>query len=206
MDQLLELINQGENSAIEFKSQDVSSDSLAKEFVAFSNSSGGTLLIGILDDGTVGGVDWTFRNWEEWVHNIARDGIIPPINNLAFKSVAIEDKEVIVLEIPKGPHKPYHTHKNQYLIRVGSTNRVASLAELLRLFQQSGMFHFDLTAIPNSDIRDLDSSKIQRYFEKYDIDFNAEENKKLLLINTDSLTESGEMTVAGNLIFGINPQ
>ncbi len=80
------------------------------------------------------------------------------------------------------------------------------LAKTLNVFDQTSMFQFELLAIPKSTIYHLDFSKIQRYFEKYDIDFNAEENKKLLLINTDSLTESGEMTVAGNLIFGINPQ
>lgn len=87
-----------------------------------------------------------------------------------------------------------------------SSDSVASHAELLRLFQQSGMFHFDLTAITKSGLNDLDSSKLQRYFERYDIDFNAEDNKKQLLINTDIITEEGEMTVAGNLLFGINPQ
>jgi ATP-dependent DNA helicase RecG len=81
-----------------------------------------------------------------------------------------------------------------------------SYAELLRLFQQSGMFHFDLTAMAHSALNDLDFSKLQRYFDRYDIDFNAEDNKKQLLINTDIITEEGEMTVAGNLLFGINPQ
>ncbi len=203
---VLELIKQGENSAIEFMNQDVSPDSMANEFVAFSNSLGGNLLIGVEDDGSISGIEKKSRKWEEWVQNIARDSVNPPIADLEVTYVTIDGRDVVNIDIPKGRHKPYQTNKNQYLVRAGSTNRVASNAEMLRLFQQSGMFHFDLTAIPKSRMKDLDFNRIQKYFEQYDIDFGNDDHQQQLLINTDILTEQGEMTVAGNLIFGINPQ
>ena len=55
---ILEIISQGENSSIEFKSGKVRPESVAKEMVAFSNSLGGTLLIGVEDDGIISGISW----------------------------------------------------------------------------------------------------------------------------------------------------
>lgn len=92
------------------------------------------------------------------------------------------------------------------LVRVGSTNRIATQAELMRLFQQSGMFHYDLQGVDKTSIRDLNLAKIDDYFSAYQIDFRTEENPERILLNTDILDESGQVTVAGLLMFGINPQ
>lgn len=45
---LEELISQGENSGIEFKEENVKPEGLAKEMVAFSNTLGGVIIVGIL--------------------------------------------------------------------------------------------------------------------------------------------------------------
>ena len=92
------------------------------------------------------------------------------------------------------------------LVRVGTTNRTASPQELLRLFQQAGVFHFDATGVPNTTITDLNWSKLDSYFDQYNVDFSKESDKERLLVNTDLMTSEGEVTVAGLLVFGINPQ
>ena len=80
------------------------------------------------------------------------------------------------------------------------------LQELLRLFQQSGVFHFDATGVSNTSITDLNWSKLDQYFNLYNVDFSKESDKERLLVNTDLMTPEGEVTIAGLLIFGINPQ
>ena len=92
------------------------------------------------------------------------------------------------------------------LVRVGTTNRTASPQELLRLFQQAGAFHFDATGAPNTTITDLNWAKLDSYFGQYNFDFSKESDKERLLVNTDLMTSEGEVTVAGLLVFGINPQ
>ena len=52
-DYIEELIRQGENTSIEFKRGDVRTENLAKELIAFSNSSGGVVLLGIEDNGEI---------------------------------------------------------------------------------------------------------------------------------------------------------
>ncbi|MFZ4789881.1 MAG: ATP-binding protein [Candidatus Competibacteraceae bacterium] len=102
--------------------------------------------------------------------------------------------------------RPYQTLQNQFLIRVGSTNRTATQGELLRLFQQAGLFHYDATAVQGTSIADLNLAALDRHFSQYGFDLNAEDDKPRILANADVMTENGEATVAGLLLFGINPQ
>ena len=68
---LQSLISQGENQSLEFKSAQVHPNSLAKEMVAFANTTGGAILLGVEDDGSVTGLA-DDKSYEEWVSNIAR--------------------------------------------------------------------------------------------------------------------------------------
>ena len=67
-------------------------------------------------------------------------------------------------------------------------------------------FYFDATGIPKTTINDLNTSKLDKYFEQYGVGFSNESDKERLLINTDLMTSEKEVTVAGLLVFGINPQ
>lgn len=198
------LISQGENNAVEYKSAQVNPDSLARELVAFANTQGGVVLLGVEDSGEITGLP-SGRNHEEWVMNIARENVIPALD-VSVTRLVHEGKTVLLIQIPKGPDKPYQTRKYQFLIRVGSTNRIATQAELMRLFQQSGVFHYDLQGIDGASIRNLDLRKLTDYFLKYEIDFEQEDDQERILINTDILDESGRATIGGLLMFGINPQ
>ena len=53
---LLELISNGENSGVEFKSDDLRPEKIAKEVVAMANLRGGRILLGVEDDGTITGI------------------------------------------------------------------------------------------------------------------------------------------------------
>jgi ATP-dependent DNA helicase RecG len=204
MQNIQSLINQGENNAVEFNSAAVTSDSLAKEIVSFANTLGGSILIGVEDDGTITGIT-NAPQIEEWVANICRNNVVPPLNTTTTIE-KVGHLDILHIQIPKGKDKPYQTNKNQFLIRVGSTNRVASPQELMRLFQQSGVFHFDAIGVPNTQINDLNWSKLDKYFDQYGVDFSNDSDKERLLINTDILTIEKEVTVAGLLVFGTNPQ
>ncbi len=204
--EILQIIQGGENSSVEFKSAEVKGNALAREITAFSNSSGGVILLGVEDDGSITGLA-KGKNYEEWLANICRNNIIPP-TQVEYSEICIEKKKIGLIEVPKGKDKPYQTNDNRFLIRVGSTNRVAAQAELMRLFQQSGAFHYDAIGVERTSIKDLNLTKIDQYFNRYDIDFTAEsESERITLLkNTDILDEDGKTTIAGLLVFGLHPQ
>jgi ATP-dependent DNA helicase RecG len=203
---LFELINQGENSAIEFKRGDVRAESLAREIVAFSNSYGGTILLGVDDDRSLLGVDRD-KNYEEWVANIARNSVVPPVN-ISCQEIILSGKKIILVDVPKGKDRPYQDNTGRFYIRIGSTNRIASLNELMRLFQQSGFYHYDGTELERSSQSSLNQTALDHYFNSYDVSYMEleQEEKISLLKNTDILSENESATIAGLLVFGINPQ
>jgi ATP-dependent DNA helicase RecG len=207
MKTLKELIASGESSHLEFKSEQLKPEDLAKEIVAFLNFQGGKILIGVEDDGKVSGV--TRPDIEEWVMNICRSNIVPPLIPV-YHTLKEDNKFVVVLEIPGGLAKPYHTQKGDYYIRTGSTSRKASREELSRLFQDSGMMHDELTPIPGTDSAGLDEQKLRDYFlnqHPAHVDFSEEESdtKNKILQNQDILSSDGRITVVGMLMFGLQP-
>ncbi|MEI6708286.1 MAG: RNA-binding domain-containing protein [Methylococcales bacterium] len=161
-----ELIHQGENVAVEFKELPVRPEVIAREMVAFANSSGGVILLGVTDQGRLCGVG-AASHLEEWIMNIARTSVIPALT-VSCEIVAVNGVNVCVVGIPKGSDKPYQTG-DKYLIRVGSTNRVASQSELMRLFQCSGMFHYDAVPVASASMNDLNMAALDAFFSSYGI-------------------------------------
>ncbi|MCD4721406.1 MAG: putative DNA binding domain-containing protein [Desulfobacula sp.] len=197
-------IPKSENQYIEFKSERVSAKVFAEEVVAFANAEGGEIWLGVEDDRQITGIS---RSYEEDVMNICRAGVIPPLQP-SYQEVVIEGAKIARIAIAKGVDRPYYTSKNRYFIRVGSTKRIASREGLIRLFQASGLFHYDLVEISGAGISQLDFSAIADYFSRYQISFASEtEDEKIrLLTASDVLGNNGRPTVGGDLVFGINPE
>jgi len=197
-------IPETENQYIEFKTQPVSSRDLAEEIVAFANWEGGEIWLGVEDERRIAGLS---RSYEEDVMNIGRTGVIPPIN-LSYQEYSFGEQRVARIIIPKGVDRPYYTSRNRYYIRVGSTKRIASREELIRLFQASGLFHYDLIELNSSSERELNYSEIADYFTRYQIHFTeeSEPEKRRLIQTSDILGTQGHPTVGGLLIFGIAPE
>ena len=99
-DYIEELIRQGENTSIEFKRGDVRTENLAKELIAFSNSSGGVVLLGIEDNGEIQGLK-NPRNYEEWISNLTHNKVIPPIN-VDYTESVLEGKKLVLFRSRRG--------------------------------------------------------------------------------------------------------
>ncbi len=198
----------GENINIEYKTEQVHPDSLAREMTAFSNTYGGTLYVGIHDDGSIAGLTLE-RKWDEWVANIARNNINPSISpNIEFET--IENKKILKIIVEKGKNKPYQTlNDGKYWIRVASTVRQATQNELSRLFQMAGLVHFDISPVENSSIKDLSVTKLASYLKKaYGLIWENEDTLPLLK-NTSILNElDGDLcaTIGGLLLFSDFPE
>lgn len=207
--ELLEIIANGENSGVEFKRDDLRTQDLAKELVAFSNLEGGIVLLGVEDDGTITGL--TRQDLEAWVMSVCRDKIRPAI--VPFFEVVRGVKgnnDVAIVRVTRGydVHALWHNNTNRYLMRVGTQSREASQEELARLFQQRGSIRAELRPVSGATLANLDRRRLRNYFG--DIrgqDVPADDDEKAwqsLLINTEIMTEEG-VTVGGMLLFGKTP-
>lgn len=207
--ELLEIIRNGESSEVEFKRDVLQNHDLARELVAFSNLSGGMVLLGVEEDGTVSGI--TRPDLEEWVMTACRDKIRPGI--IPFYEVVRDvepGKDVTIVRVTRGydVHSVWHHNRNIYYIRVGTQSREPSPEELGRLFQQRGSFRAELRPVSGAGLADLDLSRLRDYFGRIrQQEVPADEDEaawKSLLVNTEVMTEEG-VTVGGLLLFGQMP-
>lgn len=83
--------------------------------------------------------------------NICRNNCIPSIV-IIYEKVVLEGLNIAIVTIPKGLNKPYYTTDHKYYIRVGTTKRIASRDELLRLFEGNGSIHFDISPVQNTSM------------------------------------------------------
>lgn len=86
-------------------------DSLSKEIVAFLNTNGGRIYIGITDNGKIVGVD-KIDNALKIIADVISDTITPNAKSLIKNHIIIEgNKNVIEIEISKGVKPIYHIKK-----------------------------------------------------------------------------------------------
>ena len=208
VEELRQKIRSGEDSYTEFKERVDNPESLAGEIVAFANTEGGRVLVGVADDGRVVGLSDPAQT-STMLAQICRENVLPAILPL-IEAVEVESRPVIVLEV-RGPHKPYRTKGGRYYVRVGPTKQDASPQELLRLVQRAGAFRFDETPVPGTGVADLDWALFEQYYRSVAgealgaRDLTSEET----LRGTFVLAECDGrlcLTVAGLLCFGKYPQ
>jgi predicted HTH transcriptional regulator len=125
------LIQEGEHQQLDFKFEISDSRKIAKTLVAFSNTDGGTLLIGVKDNGNITGV----RSDEEFFMVQAAAGMYcKPEIVFESKRWIIDGKTVLEVIISKGLNFPYfaQTEPNKWLayIRVKDENILATAVHM----------------------------------------------------------------------------
>jgi predicted HTH transcriptional regulator len=100
-----ELIDQGESLTLEFKSTVQSADKIARTLAAFANTRGGTLLVGVEDDGQISGI---LSEGEEMgrIEEAAERLIDPPVD-LLYESYHLRELHVLLIRIEESDQKPH---------------------------------------------------------------------------------------------------
>lgn len=104
--QLKQMIWQGESVNLDFKKTITSCEKIAKTMVSFANNKGGKLFIGVADDGTVKGVK--SEDEEKFMIEKAATFFAKPMLEPSFDEVYVDDKMVLVVDIPMSEMKPHY--------------------------------------------------------------------------------------------------
>ena len=158
---LKSILKKGETSKVEFK-ESVSS-SLGKEMVAFANSSGGKIYIGITDKGTVRGINIT-NKLKSKIYDIARNcGEVP---------ISIKELEnVLLITVKEGEDKPYSCPTGFY-IRSGTNSQKINKGEMRDLLIDEGMIRFDNIPCKKFDYKkDFDKEKLFSFLDKSNLTY-----------------------------------
>jgi predicted HTH transcriptional regulator len=100
------LVKEGEHATLEFKKKVAHPEKIVREIVAFANSKGGNLLIGVSDDGGLSGVRYPTE--EAWELNKAIEHHCRPQIRFQQESIALSaNKWVLRYYISESPEKPH---------------------------------------------------------------------------------------------------
>lgn len=203
-DDLPRLLKRGRSAVLDWL-EDVSDPTpLAATLTAMANGRGGTVLIGVADDGQACGFQSTEAS-VQCIDTVLQAALLadPPLIIPVPQALTIQDCIVVRVQIPNGmPH--VYALDGRYLIRDGAKN-VPLTARLLRLLlMQRGDFHFEMAMVPEATLQDIDMNKAGDYAQS----LNRKVSVEQMLLNRGCLTHLGDElrpTNAGMLLFGKNP-
>ena len=174
-----------EGSFLELKER-INAD-FKKEIVAFANTDGGEIYVGVAKDGTVIGVSDPEKEMER-ISSMIRDGIKPDlIAYTTVQTVTEEGKSLIRVGVTRGEKRPYHLSDkgmkpSGVYVRHGVTAAPASEENIRQMIKESDGTAFDKVRALNQD---LSFHYAGEYFAKCGIPFKRENMRTIGLINQD---------------------
>jgi len=212
--ELIELISRGEDSRTQFKqSQDVTNArSLAGEMVAFANSKGGKIVIGVDDAGSVVGLSLNdIKRINQLISNTASDCVRPPVNPQT-ENISLGEQLVLVVTVAEGISKPYSDNDGVIWVKSGADKRrVTSREEIQRMLQSADLIHADAIPVEGTTSGDIDVEHFGAFFERqYGETPNNVLHKTgmslIQLLNNLGLAREATLNLAGVMLFSRNPQ
>lgn len=207
--ELLNLIQKGESSVVQFKVRINDAYKIGTEMVAFSNTKGGSIIIGVDEKtGDINGLSFEeIADTNQLLANAASDNVKPQIF-IETETLEVENKNVIVATIAEGLSKPHTDNKGIIWLKNGADKRkVVAREEMARLLQNSGSLFADETIVNGTTINDIDGKLfrdfIQKKHEKSIRDLGLPVSE---LLSNMGMLKNSNLTLSGLLLFGKNPQ
>jgi ATP-dependent DNA helicase RecG len=205
--ELLEVVSRDEDRKHQFKANVTNETSLGQEMVAFSNSGGGSIYIGVSNDGTFSGLGrGDMGRLNQLVSNAGSQQVRLPINPIT-ENIATPDGLVMRVVIPDGMSKPYMDKNGVIWVKSGSDKRKAtSREEIQRLYQSAGLIHGDEILVPGMTVSDLDVDYFKVFFEKnFGEPLDQQELPLPDILHNMNLMKDRVLNISGALLFAKNP-
>ena len=176
---------QYESEHIEYKSQMV--DDIYKEVIAFVNTDGGVIYIGIDNQGHVTGIDNIDETYTRLTNGI-RDAIHPDVT--MFVRYVLQDNKVIRIEVGEGSYKPYYLKAKGMkptgvYVRQGTTSVQASPEQIRQMIKESDGDNFEDDRCLDQDLT-FEAAKAA--FQQYGVEFSVGKYRALGITKNDVFT------------------
>lgn len=176
-----------ETEQIEFK--EIFVPEIKKEVVAFANSDGGTVYIGIRDNGQFVGLENSDFVMQQ-ASNAIRDGISPDITLFTQLSFVSEDgKAAVKIEVSRGTKRPYYLRDkgmkpSGVYVRQGTASVPASEDAIRRMIKETDGDSFENN---RSLIQELSFTYLKKEFASRKIDFGMVQQKNIGIMTSDGI-------------------
>ena len=205
---LEELCTKKEDQVFDRKSARKDAKGLSNHIVAFANADGGTLVIGIEDNGDITGID-TYTNNINDILRVPFDYCTPSVK-VMFGTVECKDKDgkpnhLLIITIPQSSELHANQQDDVYY-RMGDKSKKLNFDERLQLMYAKGSRYFEDEPVFRSTLDDIDMNFVAEYCKKIGYTKSAEE---YIRQNQDYIVQHDgreEMSGAALLLFGTNPQ
>ena len=176
-----------ESEVVELKAEVVGD--ICKEVIAFANTKGGTLYIGVSNDGSVVGV----KNADQvmlQLNNMIRDSIKPDVTMfVGYETQHVTDKDIIAVTIQKGTDRPYYLGSkglkpSGVYVRNGTSSDPATDTAIRRMIKATDGDSFESM---RSLEQNLSFEAAEKQFEKQNIPFDAAKMQPLGMISADGI-------------------
>ncbi len=165
-----------ETENIEFKA--MATDEIYKEVIAFANTNGGIVYIGIDNSGNVVGIDNIDETYTRITNGI-RDAIVPDVT--MFIKYTLQDNGVVKISVGEGACKPYYLRAkglkpSGVFVRQGTSSVGASAEQIRQMIKDSDGDTFEEM---RSMEQELTFEAATKAFEKYGVEFNKKKYRAL---------------------------
>lgn len=186
---ILDQIKNGESKTLELKEKLPDNKSIAKTVIAFANTGGGKIIVGINDKLKITGVDAnSVYVLKDKIASVIFDSCSPDILPEIY-TININDKLLLVIEIFRGNLMPYFLKSegktDGVYIRVGATNRKASPQIIEELQRHKRYVSFDEEINYDITVSESDMIPLKTRFAKTGKTLSDEKLRNLKLIKTD---------------------
>lgn len=202
--ELLVLIQKGESSSVQFKERVKVSHDFSQELVAFSNTKGGLIIIGVDDKtGSLNGLSFTeIRDTNRLIVDSSTNNVKPSVI-IQSQTITVDGQNVIIVQVDEGLSKPYKDKNGAIWLKNGSDKRrVTANEEIARLLQSSKVMYADEMPIARTSVNDIDLGYYYFFYEKkFKKPFDQENISLSQSLQNQQLLRDGNLTLAGLVLF-----
>lgn len=207
--ELKKIIETEERDRLEFKQSLSSMDRILATLCAFANTEGGTVLVGVTDDGDIVGIDLS-RDTEPNLVNTVLDSIRDPIR-LEVEIIRLNERKGVIRLSVEGHPLAAHTAKERPFWRIGSVTKPMPREEYERRIREKRVVTWETTLVDEASEDDIDFDAVEEYIKaitqkkKRDLKLTP---RDVLLSHRCAVEQGGRLkpTRAGILLFGKEPQ
>ncbi len=196
VEELKILISKGEGLQLEFK-QTFNIEAI-ETLVAFANTTGGKVLVGISDSGIITGVSINSESVPNWLNEIkmkTSPSFVPDAD-----TYDVESKQIIVFTIQEYPIKPVST-RGKYFKRVANSNHIINISEVVNMHLQSFNTSWDYHINNQFKIADISLEKVQVAIDNMNQTETRITDDPLTFLVKNDLVRDGILTNAAYLLF-----
>ena len=176
-----------ETEIVELKS--IVMDDIKKEIIAFANCDGGTVYVGVADDGKVLGVE----NADECalqISNMVRDAVKPDVTMfIHYETLECDGKTVVAVNIQRGTNRPYYLAKKGLrpegvYVRQGYSSVPATDTAIRQMIKETDGDSFENMRSINQA---LTFEATKKEFEKRNVVFGQPQMQTLKIVSADGI-------------------